>query len=40
VAKKIEPQFSAVFGFLLFALAFDVRRFMREAAKAKHAPSM
>lgn len=34
-AKKIEPQFSAVFGFLLLSLAFDVRRFMRQLTKAK-----
>jgi hypothetical protein len=39
-AKKIEPQFSALFGFLLFTLAFNVRGFMRELTKAKHALSM
>jgi hypothetical protein len=39
-AKKIEPQFSAIFGFLLLALAFNVRSFMRQLAKAKVAPSI
>jgi hypothetical protein len=39
-AKKIEPQFSAAFGFLLLTLAFDVRRFMRQLTKAKRPPSM
>jgi hypothetical protein len=38
--KKIEPQFSALFGFLLLTLAFNVRVFMRELTKAKHALSM
>jgi len=27
--KKLEPQFSAVFGFLLLTLAFEIRGFMR-----------
>jgi hypothetical protein len=38
--KKIKPQFSAVFGFLLFTLAFNVRGFMRAFAKAEHPLSM
>jgi hypothetical protein len=38
--KKIEPQFSALFGFLLLTLAFNVRRFMRQLTKAKHSLSM
>jgi hypothetical protein len=39
-ANKIKPQFSAVFGFLLLAFAFNVRSFMRQLAKAEHALSM
>jgi hypothetical protein len=39
-AQKIEPQFSALFDFLMLTLAFDVRGFMRELTKAKVALSM
>jgi hypothetical protein len=39
-AKKIKPQFSAVFCFLLLAFAFNVRSFMRQLTKAEHAISM
>jgi hypothetical protein len=38
--KKIEPQFSAAFGFLLFTLAFNVRGFMRAFTEAEHPPPM
>jgi len=38
--KKLEPQFSAVFGFLLLTLAFEIRGFMRWPAKAKRPLSM
>ena len=39
-AKKIKPQFSAVFGFLLLAFTFNVRSFMRQLTKAERALSM
>ena len=39
-AKQIEPQFFALFGIQLLTLGFNVRGFMRELTKAKHALSM
>jgi hypothetical protein len=39
-AKKVEPRFSAVFGFLSLTLAFNVLGPMRKLTKAKPALSM
>jgi len=38
--QENRTTISALFGFLLFTLAFNVRGFMRELTKAKHALSM